>query len=202
VTAALLEPQASAVGGSGYNFVLIRFAPGPRQGRDIAGFERAMAPFCAALEQSACVVTDQQPNGVTNYARIDGTPEVLAGILAVLGLAALGQFAVLSARRRRRDFAILKTLGLVRRQLRAVTTWQVTTLTGLALLVGLPVGVAAGHWAWGLFAGDVGLSSAAITPVPLVLLMVPGAVLAANAIALPPGRHCARLDPAAVLRSE
>jgi predicted lysophospholipase L1 biosynthesis ABC-type transport system permease subunit len=127
---------------------------------------------------------------------------VLAGILAVLGLAALGQFAVLSARRRRRDFAILKTLGLVRRQLRAVTTWQVTTLTGLALLVGLPVGVAAGHWAWGLFAGDVGLSSAAITPVPLVLLMVPGAVLAANAIALPPGRHCARLDPAAVLRSE
>jgi hypothetical protein len=202
VTAAMLEPQASAAGGSGYNFVLIRFAPGPRRGRDIAGFERAMAPFCAALEQSACVVTDQQPNGVTNYARIDGTPEVLAGILAVLGLAALGQFAVLSARRRRRDFAILKTLGLLRRQLTAVTAWQVTTLTGLSLLIGLPVGVAAGHWAWGLFAGNVGLSPAAITPVPLVLLMVPGAILAANAIALPPGRRCARLDPAAVLRSE
>jgi hypothetical protein len=38
--------------------------------------------------------------------------------------------------------------------------------------------------------------------VPLVLLMVPAAILAANAIALPSGRHCARLNPAAVLRSE
>jgi FtsX-like permease family len=202
VTAAMLEPQASAASGSGYNFVLVRFGPGPRRRRDIAAFERAMAPFCATAEEPTCVVTDQRPNGVTNYARIDGTPEVLAGILAVLGLAALGQCAVLSARRRRHDFAILKTLGMLRRQLRAVTAWQVTTLTALSLIVGLPLGVAAGHWAWGLFAGNVGLSPAAITPAPLVLLMVPVAILAANAIALPPGQRCARLNPAAILRSE
>jgi predicted lysophospholipase L1 biosynthesis ABC-type transport system permease subunit len=61
---------------------------------------------------------------VTSYARIDGTPEVLAGILAILGLAVLVQFAVASARRRQRDFAILRTLGLLRRQLTAVTAWQ------------------------------------------------------------------------------
>ncbi len=203
VTAATLEPQAGAGGnGSGYNFVLVRFAPGPRRAADIAGFDRAMGPFCAGVEQSTCVVKDQRPNGVTGYARIDGTPEVLAGILAVLGLAVLGQFAVASARRRRRDFAILRTLGLLRRQLTAITAWQVTALTGLALLVGLPLGVAAGHWAWGLFAGNVGLSAAAITPLPLVLLMIPAAIATANAIALPSGRHCARLNPAAVLRSE
>jgi predicted lysophospholipase L1 biosynthesis ABC-type transport system permease subunit len=109
---------------------------------------------------------------------------------------------VTSARRRRHDFAILRTLGLLRRQLTAVTAWQVTGLTGLALLLGLPAGVAAGHWAWGLFAGNAGISTGAITPVPLVLLMAPAAILAANAIALPSGRHCARLNPAAVLRSE
>lgn len=202
VTAATLEPLSSAGNGSGYNFVLVRFAPGPRRAADIAGFDRAMGPFCATIEQSTCVVTDQRPNGVTSYARIDGTPEVLAGILAILGLAVLGQFAVTSARRRRRDFAILRTLGLLRRQLTAVTAWQVTTLTGLALLAGLPAGVAAGHWAWGLFAGIAGIPPGAITPVPLVLLMVPAAILAANAITLPSGRHCARLNPAAVLRSE
>ena len=203
VTAATLEPQSGAAGnGSGYNFVLVQFAPGPRRAADIAGFDRAMGPFCAGVEQSTCVVKDQRPNGVTGYARIDGTPEVLAGILAALGLAVLGQFAVASARRRRRDFAILRTLGLLRRQLTAITVWQVTALTGLALLVGLPLGVAAGHWAWGLFAGTVGLSAAAITPLPLVLLMIPAAIVAANAIALPSGRHCARLNPAAVLRSE
>jgi ABC-type antimicrobial peptide transport system permease subunit len=203
VTAAALAPQASATGnGGGYNFVLLKFAPGPRHAADIAAFVRAMAPFCGAVEQPTCVVTDQRPNGVSDYARIDATPEVLAGVLAILGLAVLGQFAMSSTRRRRREFAILKTLGLARRQLATITAWQVTTLTVLALLVGLPLGVAAGHWAWALFADEVGLSAAAITPVALVLLMVPAAILSAVAVTLPSGRHSARLSPAAVLRSE
>jgi len=182
--------------------VLLKFAPGPRQAADIAAFRRAMAHFCATVEQPTCVVTDQRPNGASNYARIDATPEILAGVLAVLGLAVLGQFAMSSARRRRREFAVLKTLGLLRRQLAAITAWQVTVLTALALLAGLPLGVAAGHWAWALFATEVGLSTDAITPVTLVLLMIPGAILAAIVVTLPSGRRCARLDPAAALRSE
>jgi FtsX-like permease family len=200
VTASLLEPQASAANGAGYNFVLVRFDRGPRQAADMADFERAMGPFCATVEQGTCLVTDQRPNSIVNYARIDGTPEV--GILALLGLAVLAQFAVASARRRRRDFAILRTLGLLRGQLIAVTAWQAAAMTGLALLVGLPLGVAAGHWAWDLFAGEVGLSTAAITPLSLLLLTVPTAIIAAIVITLPSGRRCARLNPAAVLRSE
>jgi hypothetical protein len=203
VTAAWFQRQAAAAGnGSGYNFALVRFVPGPRRAAHIAAFERAMAPFCAVVQQSSCIVGDQRPNGVANYARIDGTPEVLAGLLAVLGLGVLGQFVVASGRRRRRDFAILKALGLLRRQLGAITGWQVTTVTGLAALAGLPLGVAGGHWAWRLFAGGVGLPTGGTTPVPAVLLMIPAAILAANAIALWPGRRSARLSPAAVLRVE
>jgi FtsX-like permease family/MacB-like periplasmic core domain len=202
VTAAALTPQSTAASGGGYNFILLTFAPGPRQAADMAAFTRAMTPYCAMVQQPTCLITDQRPNGASNYARIDATPEVLAGILALLGLAVLGQFAVASARRRRRDFAILRTLGLLRRQLAAITAWQVTTLTALALLVGLPLGVAVGHWAWALFADEVGLSTAAITPMTLVLLTIPGAILAAIAVTLPAGRRCARLRPAAVLRSE
>ncbi len=67
-------------------------------------------------------------------------------MLAVLGLAALGQFIVVSGRRRRRDFAILRTFGLARRQVRVITAWQVSTITGLALTVGIPLGVVAGYW--------------------------------------------------------
>ena len=142
VTASLLEPQSSAANGAGYNFVLLRFDRGPRQAADMADFERAMRPFCATVEQPTCLITDQRPNSVVNYARIDGTPEVLAGILALLGLAVLAQFAMDSARRRRRDFAVLRTLGLLRGQLIAITAWQAAAMTGLALLVGLPLGVA------------------------------------------------------------
>ena len=201
-TASLLESQADpAANGGGYNFVLVKFVPGPRKAVDITDFERAMGPLCATIEQSTCVVTDQRPNAVANYARIDGTPDVLAGILAVLGLAMLTQFIVASARRRRRDFAIMKVLGLIRRQLNAVTAWQVTTLTGLALLVGIPLGVAGGHWAWELFAANVGLSPDATTPMSL-LLIIPVTIVAANVIALRPGLLAARLSPAAVLRAE
>jgi predicted lysophospholipase L1 biosynthesis ABC-type transport system permease subunit len=161
-----------------------------------------MGPFCATVQQSSCVVLDQRPNGVTNFARIDATPEVLAGLLATLGLAVLGQFVVASARRRRRDFAILKTLGLLRRQLSAISAWQVTTLAGLALLAGLPVGIAAGHWAWALFADALGVAPGAITPAPVVLVIVPAVLVAANMVAFWPGRRSARLRPAELLRAE
>ena len=148
------------------------------------------------------MITDQRPNGATDYARIDATPEVLDGILALLGLAVLGRFAAASARRRRRDFAIMKALGLLRGQLIAVTAWQVTALTGLALLSGC-------RWGWRPATGPGGFSRPPPgyprcyrAEVPLVLLMVPAAILAANAIAFPSGQLTARLHPAAALRAE
>jgi hypothetical protein len=185
-----------------YNFVLIRFTPGPRHAAHIAAFRRSMAATCAQAGLPTCVRTDQRPNGVAGYARIDATPQVLAAVLAVLGLAVLGQLMVASGRRRRRDFAILKTFGLVRRQVSSITAWQASTLAGLALLAGLPLGVAAGHWAWALFASGLGISTIAITPVPLLLLTVPAVIVAANAVAYWPGRTTARLKPSQVLRAE
>jgi putative ABC transport system permease protein len=182
--------------------VLLSFTPGPRRAADIASFQRSMTGFCQTIQQSTCVVTDQRPNGVTNYASIDGTPAVLAALLAVVSTAVLGQFIVVSGRRRRRDFAILKALGLLRRQVSAITAWQVSTLTGLALLAGLPLGVAAGRWSWALFARGLGIPAAAITPLWPVLLMVPAVIVTANAVAFWPGRATARLSPAEVLRAE
>jgi predicted lysophospholipase L1 biosynthesis ABC-type transport system permease subunit len=161
-----------------------------------------MTGFCQTVQQSTCVLTSQRPNGVTNYASIDRTPAVLAGLLAAVGVAVLGQFIVVSGRRRRRDFAIFKALGMFRRQVSAITAWQVSTLTGLALLAGLPLGVAAGRWSWALFARGLGIPAAAITPLWPVLLMVPAVIVTANAVAFWPGRATARLSPADVLRAE
>jgi ABC-type antimicrobial peptide transport system permease subunit len=91
---------------------------------------------------------------------------------------------------------------MVRRQVREVVAWQVTILTGLALLAGLPLGVAVGRWAWALFTGGLGVPPGALIPVPFVLLMIPVAVLLANAVAYWPARAAARLSPARVLRAE
>ncbi|MGN6174151.1 MAG: FtsX-like permease family protein, partial [Streptosporangiaceae bacterium] len=197
-TAAVLKPEAAP---PGFEFVLLSFAPGPRRTANIAGFQRSMTGFCRTVQQSTCVITGQRPIGVTNYASIDHTPAVLAALLAVIGIAVLGQFIVVSGRRRRRDLAILKTLGLLQRQVAAITAGQVSTLTGLALLAGLPLGIAAGRWSWALFAHGLGIPAAAITPRWPVLLMVPAVIVIANAVAYWPARATARLSPAVVLRA-
>jgi putative ABC transport system permease protein len=191
-TAAVLKPPTGVA--PGFDFVLLRFTPGPRRAADIASFQQSMTGFCRTVQQSTCVVTNQRPNGVTNYASIDRTPTVLAAVL--------GQFIVVSGRRRRRDFAILKALGMLRRQVRAITAWHVSTLTGLALLAGLPLGVVVGRWSWALCGHGLGIPAAAITPARAVLIMVPAVIVIANAIALWPGQATARLSPATVLRAE
>ena len=72
---------------------------------------------------------------------------------------------------------------------------------GAGLVIGLPLGVAAGRWAWTLLARGF-----AIEPVPvisaLVLLSVPAVLLMANLVAAVPGRAAARTRPAVVLRTE
>lgn len=139
---------------------------------------------------------------VANLDAIGSLPFVLAGLVGVLAVAALGHALVTSVRRRRRDLAVLRTIGFVGRQLRASVAWQATTLMALALIVGVPLGVAAGRWIWRVVAESLGTAVGPVTPVVAVLLIVPATVLLANAIAAIPARSAARTEPATVLRSE
>jgi FtsX-like permease family len=186
----------------GYNFVLVRFAAGRSKAAGIAALERATAHFCSSVQQSTCVIVNQQPNGLIDYALIDATPLILAGLLAVLGLGVLAQFTVQSAMARRRDFAVFRTLGLRRRQVSLITCWQISTIMAVAVLIGLPIGVAAGRWAWTLFADVLSISPAAGLPIRTGLLLIPCVLLATNLIALGPARLATRLRPASLLRAE
>jgi len=129
-------------------------------------------------------------------------PLVLSGLLALAAVGTLVHVLVTSIRRRRRDLAVLKTLGFVRRQVSATVAWQASTLAGIALLIGLPLGVAVGRWAWTLFANQIGVLPVPIVDLPPLLLAIPVTLLLANLIALLPGRFAAATRPAAVFRSE
>ena len=202
VTSSLLARQATAFAGHGYSIVLVRFTPGPGLAAARRDFERAVASFCAGIQQSTCLVTDQRPNGVTNYVSIDRTPQILAGLLAVLGLAVLAQFAAVSARQSRHDFAVLAALGLQRRQLRAIRCWQLTALSGLVLLIGLPLGIAAGRYGWGRFAAGAGVPASPVIPVSLLLLTVAAVLAAATVMALRIGGRGTYARPDQALRAE
>ena len=97
---------------------------------------------------------------------------------------------------------LLETLGFVRAQLSAVTAWQATTTAAVALLVGLPVGIGLGNWAWRVFAGQLGVAPGSATPVTAVVLAAPVTILVANLIAAVPARLALHTKPAVALRSE
>ena len=63
---------------------------------------------------------DQQPGDIRNYAAVRDTPLVLAAALAVLAVGTLAHVLLTGVRRRRRDLAVLKTLGCTRSQLHGV----------------------------------------------------------------------------------
>jgi ABC-type lipoprotein release transport system permease subunit len=120
----------------------------------------------------------------------------------VLAVGTLSHALLAGVRRRRRDLALLKTLGLARSQLLRVVCWQASTLAVIALLAGLPLGLLAGRWAWAVFAGSAGVASQADVPAAFVLLAIPATLLLANLIAAGPGWTAARIPAATVLRSE
>jgi hypothetical protein len=100
-----------------YNFVLLRYRPGASPGaaradRLIAAVTRLGCPA------GSCPVTgDQRPLDIQGYAGIRDTPLILGAMLTLLGVAALVHVLVTGVRRRRRDMAILKIVGMRKGQL-------------------------------------------------------------------------------------
>jgi ABC-type lipoprotein release transport system permease subunit len=134
--------------------------------------------------------------------RVDNLPFVLAALLGAAALLTLAHTLVTSVRKRRRDFAVLKTLGFVRHQVSATVAWQATTIGLLALAIGIPVGIAIGRWGWNIFSEQIGVVPEPVTPVVFALLLIPIALLFANLVAALPARSAGKLRPAPVLRTE
>ncbi len=90
-----------------------------------------------ALELVANVLPVQRPAEIVNYKSMGAMPVILAGGVAAGAVAALGLALVASVRRRRRDLALLKTLGFTRRQLAATIAWQSTVIAVGGVVVGV-----------------------------------------------------------------
>lgn len=142
------------------------------------------------------------PPEVRKLEEVKRLPQVLAVFLALLAMVAIGHAIVTTVQRRRRDLSILKTLGFTRRQLAATIAWQASTPVVVGLVVGVPLGIIAGHWIWTRIAEGLGVALDNSVPVLALALMVPIALLVANLVAALPGLAAARTKPAIVLRSE
>jgi ABC-type lipoprotein release transport system permease subunit len=176
-----------------FTLFAVRYAPGVSHAAALASLRH---------EFGATVLRELPSEDVINLQSVDGLPTLLAGLVALLGLATVGNTLVSSVRRRGKDLAILKTLGFLRRQLMLVVAWQATSFAAVALLIGLPLGVVGGHWAWVAVASGIGSVSPPIVPVLAIAIVVPVTLFIANVLAAWPGYAAARTVPSAEFRAE
>ena len=108
----------------------VRVAPG-------CGGTRASSPRSSrGTRQYAQVLS--VPTNLVNFGQAVNFPALLGITLAVFGAATLAHLLSSSASRRRREFALLKVLGFVQRQVRVSVSWQATTVAMVGIVVRRP----------------------------------------------------------------
>ncbi len=167
---------------------------------DIAN--KAVANDPQTYGDSFVVLGVQRPAEIVNYQSTGASPGILAAGLAVGAVVALGLTLGASVRRRRRDIALLKTLGFTRRQLAVTVSWQASVAAIVGIIVGVPGGIALGRWLWDLFARDIYAVPLPTVPTLEIVLVALGALVLANLVAAVPGQMAARTPTAVVLRAE
>ena len=139
---------------------------------------------------------------VVNASQMGSQPLALAVGVAAAAVLALGLTILASVRRHRRDLALLKALGLRPRQVKAVIAWQASTILAIATIVGVPLGIAGGRWAWTSFATAIGVVPATVVPGASLVAVVAALFVAGNVLASGSALIAARIAPAATFRAE
>lgn len=192
--------------GPGIVFVRIGSKVGPAAG--MADMQRVaqLAKKAFAIDPNTAgdsieVLGVQHPAEIVNYQSTGATPVILAAGLAFGATAALALTLIASVRRRRRDLALLKTLGFTTRQLAVTIAWQASVISVISVIVGVPVGIVVGRQLWIVFARNINAVPQPTVPTSL-LLVAAGALILANLVAAIPARIAARTPAAFVLRTE
>jgi predicted lysophospholipase L1 biosynthesis ABC-type transport system permease subunit len=174
-----------------YSRYLVKWAPG-------VDANAAHARLASQYE----LVDPRPPPEVHKLTQVQALPRILAFFLASIAVLGMGYALVTGVARRRRDFAVLRTLGFTGHQVSGAVAWQASTITVLGVAAGIPLGLIIGRTVWAHVAGGLGVATDSAVPTFALVVAVPAALFAANLIAFVPGRVAARTRPANALRSE
>jgi len=205
VSSTLIPVSASNpndVSPAGPSAVLVRLRSGANPVTSLRSLRRIAAELTLPRNYGVTVLTVQRPSEIINYRSMGTIPAFLGVGLGAAAVAAVGFTLVASVRRRRRDLALLKTLGFTRRQLAATVAWQSSIVVFLGIVVGVPVGIVVGRLLWNLFAHAIDAVPQTTVPAVTIFLITVGALALANVVAALPGRIAANTSTAILLRVE
>lgn len=174
----------------------VRFASGADPAR-IVRFLRQTYPGAFTDESRPA-----RPTQVRDLAQLGSLPFVVGLAVLVVGVAALAHALVTVVRRRRRDLAVLRTIGFTRRQLATTVLVMAVAIALGALVLGVPLGLVVARLVWGDVAAGIDVAPGAVVPVAALAAAAVGAVVVAVLAAWLPARAAGRVRPAETLRGE
>ena len=183
-----LFPVTDDGSGGKFNYVLLRFAPGTRA-ETVSKLHTMLVKLGCA--DPTCLLTDGRPVEIDGYRTARGLPPAIGIMLILLLVATLTHVLVTTMRRRAADLAVLRALGCVPRQLASILRWQALVLTGTALALGIPIGLAASGIAWRAFTNQLGIDPGTVIPFAIlaaltaVLLLLAAALASAAGVRVP-----------------
>ena len=193
---ALVPAIGPAGSESGGREVAVRFAAGTSTSKGIERLQSAVGSLATDIEPS------DVPDELANLRDLQTLPDVLAVFLGLIAITALGSVLLSCAYRRSHEFAVLRALGMTRRNIRSVLNSQGTAIGLFGLVIGVPLGIGVGRLGWRSIAERVPLSEIPPLALTAALLLIPVTVIAANVLALWPGRVALSHSPAEQLRVE
>jgi hypothetical protein len=181
--------------------IFVRIRPGSSTAA-LHSLQKMSTPLSNNFNFGVFVGSVLRPAEIVNYRSMSATPAILGGALAAGATVALALTLLTAVRRRRRDLALLKTLGFTRRQLAAVVASQSTVAITIGTIIGVPAGILSGRLLWIRFADEIHAVPAPTVPAASVALIALGALVVANVVAAIPARQAARTQTATLLRAD
>ena len=129
-------------------------------------------------------------------------PVALGVLLAVAGVGVLVHVQYVTSRGRRRELAVLRALGFRGGQVAGAVGTQAVVLVLLAFLVGAPIGLVAGRWAWMATADRLGVVAESVVPWTGLVTALALSLALAAVVSVLPAYQASQRRAAEALRSE
>ena len=174
---------------------MIRYAPGT----DVGAIERRLSrqgldfnPF----------TEPQVPGAVRRLSDVRTIAVALGWFFVALGVLGLLHALWVVSRRRRREFAVLRVVGMRRAQVGGAVVVAALLLATVAVVIGVPLGIVVGRLVWKGSTDSLGALTDPVTPWLALVIALPVTLAIAALLAWWPAHRSSHVGLAASLRTE